>query len=261
MMNLSPLSIINRNKQYWSVLILALIVSALELPAKAQSQDVIFPPKIAQSSDAAQNEAIKKKAIQVIDLLASGKYEQVRESFSPQLAQSLSSEEIKEIWEQSLQETGSIKKELDAHVINTITADLVVIDTEFEKTKGQFIVTFNDEQQIVGINFPKTSSVEQISEIFVESLASKNYPKARGYLHPFLKTEVFPQQVQAEWEGLIQQNGQFKKILDTQSSSGSNTNKTDLVIVSIEFEKDTKDLFIIFDEERRIVGVDAPTIN
>ncbi|WP_013321732.1 DUF3887 domain-containing protein [Gloeothece verrucosa] len=260
-MLLFPLSILNRSKPYWPVLVLTLSLSAIELPVKAQSQELMSVPEIAQATDAARNEALKKKAANAVNLLASGKYEELRKIMAPPLAQSLTAQKIKDIWDKSEQATGKITKQLNAEVVNTVNADLVVVNTQFAKTTDNIVVTFNKNQQIVGIDFPKIDSIEQISQIFVESMAANNYTKARGYLHPFLKTELFPQQVQKRWEDLIRRNGAFKKIVKTEIRPGSNVDRTDLVIVTAEFDKGSEPLFIIFDEERRIVGVDAPRIN
>lgn len=256
-MNWFPLSVKTFGKGCLPALLLALAPVA-DLPVRAQSLEVAAKIEVAQSADAAKNEALQKKAVQLLDLLAAKKYEQVRAMVSPELATKLSAEQIEQIWANLLTATGPFKKQLKSHVLNTITADLVVVPAEFEKTADDFIVIFNKKGEIVGVDFPKVDTIDKIAEIFVNALAIKDYARARGYLHPFLKTEVFPQNIQQKWEALLAQTGPVKRIVKTQVRPGSTTDLVDIVIVTIEFEKVTEPLFIIFDENRRITGVDFP---
>jgi hypothetical protein len=228
------------------------------LPVKAQFQQIVPSLEIAQSTDPAKNEMLQKRAVEIIDLLVAEKYGQVKENISAEVRQKLSAQFIEQLWDNLLLGTGPVKKYLDINVINTINADLVIIDTEFENTTGEFIVTFNENGEIVGIDLPKIDSIDRIAQIFVTSLANNDYPRARAYLHPYLKTEIFPQQVKSKWDNLLAQNGRVKKIVETQTRSGLGDDRIEMVTVTIEFETTTDDLLIIFDEQRRIVGVDIP---
>jgi hypothetical protein len=255
-MNLSQLSGIYG---YFSPLLLTLATFGAIIPAQAQTNPTI--PQMAQASEAANNAVLKKKAATVINLLAEGKYQQARAMVSSQLAEKLSSQQIEQIWQTLIQTTGPLQKQLESQVVNTVNADLVIINTQFDNTTGKFIVTFDKQQNIVGVDFPKIDTIDRIAEIFVNSLAANDYTRARGYLHPFLKTELFPQEIRDQWEALIKSNGPVKRIIKTEIRPGSSVDQVDVVIVTVEFEKTTDDIFIIFDEERQIVGVNVPTID
>jgi hypothetical protein len=254
-MNLSRLSPID----YFPALLMGVTLFAPAVAAQSPNHLNVKP--IAQSPDEAGSAAIARKAAAVIELLAGGKYQQVRESVSPQLAEKWSSEQIEQIWDNLMQATGSLKKQLAVEVVNTINADLVIVGAQFEKTTAKFIVTFDKNQNIVGIDFPKIDTIDRIAENFVNYLAANDYPRARGYLHPFLKTEIFPQQIQGKWEALIKDHGRVERIVETEIRSGSTIDGVDVVVVTIKFENVVDEIFIIFDEERRIVAVDVPTIN
>lgn len=230
------------------------ILSAL--PTKAETFTPQATPAIAQAASAAQNQALQAKATQIINLLGDRQYAKVREAVSPQLKAKLSVEQVEQIWQKLLTETGKLENIGKSKVINTINADLVVLTAKFQKTTGDFIVTFNKTGEIVGIDFPKLESIEQIAENFVNALANKDFARARGYLHPYLKVELFPQEIEQKWNAQIEQIGTLKRIVRLNTRTGSTADNTDVVIVTIEFAKSTQDMFIIFDENRRIVGVD-----
>lgn len=252
-----PLSVKNWGRFCLPVSLL-MLAAAPDLPVKAQSLKLAEKVEIAQSADAAKNQALEEKSAQLLDLLAGEKYAQVREMVSPELAKKLSAEQIEQIWENLLTATGPIKKQLNFQVIETIDADLVIVPTEFEKTSDNFIVIFNKKGEVTGLDFPKVDTVDRIAEIFVNALATNDFTRARGYLHPYLKTEVFPQKIQQEWQGLIRQTGRVKRIVGTEVRPGSTVDKVDVVLVKVEFEKVTEPLLIIFDDNRRITGVDFP---
>ncbi len=224
-------------------------------PATAQMKE-LKPLRItAQTPD---NTNLQTRAMGIIELLNKNQYTKVRDLLSPELGKEISAEEIGQIWQNLVATTGAITKQVNSKVINTIEADLVLVNVDFEKTNGQFIVTFDKQGQIVGIDFPKIDSIDKIAQIFVKSLVENDFPRARGYLHPFLKSEIFPEQVEKQWNNLIKEYGPVENILATEVRTGSSVDHTDVVTVTVQFEKLTTDLFIIFDDDKRIVGVDLP---
>jgi DNA-binding TFAR19-related protein (PDSD5 family) len=253
-------SLKNWCRGYLPALLVTLTAVLGELPAKAETFTPKTTAEIAQAANAAQNQALQEKATQIIKLLSDGQYAKAREAVSPKLAVKLSAEQIEQTWQNLIAGTGRLEKIVKSKVINTINADLVVVTVKFQKVTDDFIVTFNKTGEIVGINFPKLDSIDRIAEIFVNALANNDFTRARGYLHPFLKAELFSQQVEQKWNALIAQTGRVKRIVGTNTRTGSTAESNDVVIVTIEFAKTTQDMFVIFDKDRRIVGVDFPQI-
>ncbi len=226
-----------------------------ELSVQAEISVPTAPTILVQGTDTAANEALKLKAAQLMELLTEEEYAAARESISEELAEKLSAQQIEQIWENLIIATGSVKKFDSSKVINTVNADLVFITAEFEDSTDDFIVTFNQEGEVTGIDFPKIDPIDRIAEIFVNALANNDYPRARGFLHPFLKVEIFPQRVRSRWQELLQQTGRVKKVGKPQINPGSK-----IVLVPIEFEKTEQSLFITFDDDRRITNVDIPQL-
>jgi hypothetical protein len=234
----------------WTLLLV--LIPALSLPTYAQ---IPTTTTVQVPLTDAEKATMQEKAKTMIDLLNRGEYSKARELLAPNFASQLTVEEIQSIWEDTINKNGKIKHQVSSQVIDTVNSDLVVIDTQFEKDQGNIIVTFNEDEQIVGVDFPKLESVFKISEILVQSLAKRDFPRARGYLHPLLKTEIFPQQVQERWDNLQKTNGIFKRVIDTDVREGSSVDESEVVIMTLEFERATKEMLVIFDDQRRIVGV------
>ncbi|MGH7999124.1 MAG: DUF3887 domain-containing protein, partial [Brasilonema sp.] len=139
-----------------------------------------------------------------------------------------------------------------------VNANLVIIPVEFEKLTANVVVTFNEDGKIVGVNFPTRKTIEAIAEESVNAIVKGDIVQARDNFSPKLKAEISPQQMRQQWQERQQITGKFKKIVKTQVIPGSQMGSTDLVLVTIEFEKVTDDMFFIFDRNKQIVGVDFP---
>jgi len=216
------------------------------------------PTPTAPKVDAARNEALKQKALDILDLARKSQFEKIRAYATPTLAQKLTAEDIKRIWENLIKTTGPVEKVISSHAVNIVNADLVVINTQFKNEQGKFVFTFDSQGYFLGIDFPAVGSVDRIAKNVVQALAENDFVRARGYLSALLKTEIFPQQVQSKWKELLKSTGAFKKIKEIIVVPGSMGNQTDVVLVTVEFAKITEDIFVIFDQNRRVVGIDVP---
>ncbi|HAC64824.1 MAG TPA: DUF3887 domain-containing protein [Cyanothece sp. UBA12306] len=240
----------------FSLLVFVVLTAVTKLPAKAERLNPPPAVKMVQSSKEVDKESLEQKANQIITLLNEEKYDEVRKLISRDLAVELTADKIGEIWEDLIEITGPIKKQIAVRVIPSINADFVVVETQFESETDEFIVTFNKNGEIIGIDFPTVESIEEISQNMVNAVAANDFARARGYLSPALKTEILPSRLQTAWQNIQREHGLFERILDTEVRSGSSVDKVDVVIVEAKFQKATKQFFFIFDENSRIVGMD-----
>lgn len=212
-------------------------------------------PLLAQANQT----ALEARAKEIVGWLGAKDFAKARSALSPQLQPLWSPEQIQRVWEsQVIEYTGPVRKIGKAHTIDAINAKLVIVSVEFEKYAGDVILTFNNSGQVIAADFPEFRNIEQIAEDFVENLARKDYAKARGYLSPLLKAEVFPTRVQAGWESLLQRTGAFERIVGTQVRRGSDTDGVTLVLVTIQFENRTDTAILVFNDRKEIVNVDFP---
>ena len=240
-----------------SLLILTLVTGVSPLATNAQVKLSPPPPvKLVQSGDMVDEDELKKKAAEVIQLLTEEKYGRVRTLLNRELAIELTTDQIGDIWDNLIELTGPVKKIVGYTVIPTINADLVVVKTEFEdETTDEFVVTFNKKGEIVGIDFPNVASIEEIAQIVVNAVAVNDFPRARGYLHPALKTEILPTRLQTAWQAIQRESGLYERIEEVTVRPGSGVDEVDLVVVEAKFQKATRQFLFIFDDNRRIVGV------
>lgn len=235
----------------WALFI-TVAVSGVTWPTRAELFPQASSGPIALTD--AEEQKITEQARQLVDLLSRGEYAQARSLLHPDLASQLTTEEIKEIWDNLLSKTGKVQKQGTFRVIDAVNSDLVVIPTQFERGSGDFIITFNEDEQIVGVDFPRAESIAEISQKVIDSLAARKFVLARGYLHPLLKTEIFPEKLQQGWDRLQEQYGPFKRVVSTNIRSGSSVDDAEVVVLTLEFAKSTQDILMIFDGDRHITG-------
>jgi hypothetical protein len=94
-------------------------------------------------------------------------------------------------------------------------------------------------------------STTLIANQFLDEVISKDFVKARDKLNPMLKEQWTPEVMQAKIASLEERVGPFKKRISTRAVDN-------IVLLTTEFETITDDLIFIFDEDKKIVGIDFP---
>ncbi len=96
------------------------------------------------------------------------------------------------------------------------------------------------------------AQIEEIAERFIDLIAAGQVEQARELLNPTLKAGWTLDQMQDDWDRLQRITGQYQRRVKTQVASGN------LVLIDLEFEQATDNLFVIFDDQQQIQGVDFP---
>ena len=223
----------------------------------------IFPSEISPSEELAQRSTQPSEEIsrvstiaeQVVSALAAQQYEEVRSSLSPDLREAITAQDIQQQWQQLLERRGSFIRIVSNRPTWVFDGYIVLVTVAFERGTEDLMVLFNDQQQIVGFDILQLNdNIQAIAEEFVDALAAGDYALARRNFHPTLKTQVFPADLEQEWQAVQAANGQFQQRLSSQVRPGINA---DVVQVSIEFENATGDILIAF-KGGRIAGFDFP---
>lgn len=238
-------------KSYLFLLMLAVFLAVEKLPALAQFEDMAPPTQEIQS------EKLKNKTEDLINWLERGEFPRVQQALHPDLQTDWTSERLEQRWQELLTQTGSLQRIVDAKVVQTINSDIVLVNLEFVNGTNEMLIDFNKQGQIVGIDFPQTQTIEEIAEKFVSDLASQDFAGARSYLHPFLKEEIFPAQIQQKWKQFLAQTGSFQRIVKTQTRRNSDVDDINLVLVTVEFAQVTDDIILAFDRDKKIINVDV----
>jgi Protein of unknown function (DUF3887) len=243
-----------------SLLLGLLLAGAMALPATAQELETT-PLLLAQSPTPSSAAELKTTATSALQFWSSQDFQQLQKLLSPSLQALLPPSELKRFWQIQAEDVGQIKTIGSPRLVNAVTAKLVLVPVVFERLSADVVVTFNQNNQIAGINFPTRANIQAIAENSVKAMASGDLVKARDYFHPTLKAEISPQQLQQKWDLLQKEAGQFVKISKLQVQLGTSLDEFNLVLVTVKFAKVTDDLILIFDRQKQIVGVDFPFDN
>ena len=242
--------------RFISLSCLSLVLAGLSYQTSSYAEKSSLSSIIAQSIKTDGSAVIKAKAENIIDSFFAQKFQEVIDAVHPDLRPDLSEQRVQRVWVTTNAENGSFQRRTKSKVIKTPGSNLVVITIEFDKVTENWIVIFNQNQEIIGVDFPTSQNIETIARELIYSLASGDFSQAREYLHPFLKEEIFPQQIRSAWQELVTEKGSFEKILATSIRRGSTVDNTDIVVIDLEFGKSDGEMLVIFDASKSIIGVD-----
>ena len=96
--------------------------------------------------------------------------------------------------------------------------------------------------------------IEATAQSFTEELAASRWVQARSRLQIDFQKELAPGDLERKWTKLTRVSGGFRAVKDAVVASQGGEQQ--LVLVCVEFGKATTNLFVIFDDEGRIINVD-----
>lgn len=242
--------------RFVAVSCLSLILGGLSYQTSSYAQKSATNQLIAVNKSEENSSKLEAKGKEILNLFFAEKFASIIPLLSPQLQEEISEEFIKKNWSETLKQNGKFKSIKESKILFTPGSDLAVYTLNFEKVTEDWIVIFNDQQEIIGLDIPSSEDIDDIARTFINSLNTNNAPNARGYLNPFLKETIFPQQLQSRWDNFVKDNGEFKGITNTTVRSGSKGDNADVVIMNLEFSQNNEQIFVIFDNSKSIIGVD-----
>jgi Protein of unknown function (DUF3887) len=237
-------------KNYSPVLLTLLITCSLSpsISLAQTSSAIVSSPKA--------DTDLEKRAIELINAFKRKDYAQAHIFLAESLRDYWTTKKIGDFWQSEiLPEQGDVVRILSKKQENIVNGYLVILRIQFTKGINTITITFNKQGEVVGYNFPQTRNIEDIARSFVEDTFQGKYASARNYLHPYLKVEIFPKQFKRKVDAAVASMGPFQKVLsvDVVPLNGNQ----DLAIVKTKFQKAERDIFITFDKQKNIVGVDS----
>ena len=248
MKNLNKLS----SLLYCFVIVATIFGGAMTIPFSTKA--------IAQTSQSEDTRAERLKKVEAVtkkmfDYLNAGQYEQAISYFSPSMKNYFSAQELELEWQKILKNMGAFveyKKIRSTQVFDTYT---VLVSVRFENIITDFVMTLDSNQQITAVDFLWLGNIQENAEEFIDALANGQYALARGYLDPKTKQTLLPEEIEQEWQEIVEEAGPFKRRSDSKVIESS---RSDVVLVNLEFERENRSLMIIFNPLMQIVGVDFP---
>ena len=103
----------------------------------------------------------------------------------------------------------------------------------------------------------REAQVERTANRFIDALSRGDYQQARGMLSPGLANELSESELADRWGAATDIVGSFIGRGRSRYSWAANT---DFVAMELLFENTSDTILVIFDSDRRISGVDFPTL-
>ena len=124
--------------------------------------------------------------------------------------------------------------------------------------KRDLFIVLNPEGKLAGYHLDVTDeATSAVAKRFVTALSSGHFISARSYLSLPLQQEISSSSLQARWQQLQRQTGEFVRIRKVVVAEGSGEQR--LVLVNSEFNRLSDSLFVILNANNDIIGVDFPS--
>ncbi len=135
---------------------------------------------------------------------------------------------------------------------NTTTVDAVVVTATGDQP---LLMVLDEDGKLLAWKWSQqVRPIETTALDFVRALAAERWVQARTKLSLQLQEELSPADLERKWSKLNRVSGGFQKVKDAVIASQGGEQQ--LVLVAVEFGKATSNLFVIFDDQGRIINVD-----
>ena len=99
--------------------------------------------------------------------------------------------------------------------------------------------------------------VEAIAQAFIDALVNGEYARARDNIDASITGEWPPEEIQTEWQRVLNEHGNFQEYVSIRSKQLILTS-TYLVSARVVFENGAEDILVILSQDQRIIGIDLP---
>lgn len=158
---------------------------------------------------------------------------------------------------QRLQQQGPI---LGSRITEVSTGvDDSTVEAELKGSAGSrpLVLVLDGRGRLLGWELDQLDKpIKQIATTFITALSEGRVVDARSLLIRELQAEITPQDLLNRWKDLEKLTGPFQRLRGTVVASEGGPQQ--LVLVTTQFKKVTDNLFVIFDAQGHIIGVDFP---
>ncbi|MEB3185263.1 MAG: DUF3887 domain-containing protein [Cyanobacteriota bacterium] len=138
--------------------------------------------------------------------------------------------------------------------LNSTTVEVTV---KTSKGVEDLFIVLNSQAQITGYYVDRTDAdASKVAAQFVRALSAGHYITARSFLAPSLQQEISPEGLQARWQGLQRETGNFIRV--NRVIEAASNEEQHLVLVNTTFNRLTDNLFVLLDANNLIFNVDFP---
>lgn len=138
--------------------------------------------------------------------------------------------------------------------LNTSTVEADLFTTAGEQT---IFLVFNAQGQILRYYIDRLDdATSKVAEQFVQAITSGNFITAQSFLSPDFQKEITPQALQDKWFNLQRLAGSFVRL--GRVVEAEKTADVRLVLVNVQFNRLSDNLFVILNSANQITGLDFP---
>jgi hypothetical protein len=135
------------------------------------------------------------------------------------------------------------------------------VEAELRTARGNRVlfIVINGKGQIERYYVDRADDpTSKVALQFVQAVSSGHFISAHSFLSPSFQKEISPASLQAKWLGLQRQTGNFVKV--GRAVEAESTPDMRLVLVNVEFNRLSDNLYVILDSSNEIIGVDFPEV-
>jgi hypothetical protein len=213
------------------------------------------PQTQSQSQPRSRDDARLAMARQIMDDLADGKMGPVCKHFSPELKDSLTEDELEFAWNQLIQKSGLFQKQISQNAHTAHGVSVYVSKSQFENSKVELRLVFNDSDQITRISIEPISDLspagmEESARAVADLLRQKNFDQVVSRFDDDMKADMSPYPLEMSWSHVISHLGEFKSV-----KLATKDPEIDMVDVTCQFENGEAIVRISFDPYGKISGL------
>ena len=133
------------------------------------------------------------------------------------------------------------------------------VEAEIRTARGSRVlfIVINGKGQIERYYVDRADDpTSKVALQFVQAISTGNFITAHSFLSSSFQKEISPASLQAKWLGLQRETGSFVKV--GRAVEAESTPDMRLVLVNVDFNRLSDNLYVILDGSNQIIGVDFP---
>ncbi|MBV2350571.1 DUF3887 domain-containing protein [Synechococcus sp. HK05] len=232
------------------VLLAASLLGASALPAAVQAQ-----PSAAQtnSGSALSVEQARAAAIRILNAVKSGNAQARFAQFSPEM-QAVTSPSM-------IAATMRTQPKVLSYELLSVRSGMSgsTVEAELTTKAGKRVVfmVLNSAGKIERYYIDRADDASSTVALqFVQAVSTGNFITAQSFLSPSVQKELTPAVLQRKWLGLQRETGTFVNV--GRAVEAESTPDTRLVLVNVQFNRLSDNLYVILNSDNQITGVDFP---
>ncbi|MFZ9216723.1 MAG: DUF3887 domain-containing protein [Vulcanococcus sp.] len=134
-----------------------------------------------------------------------------------------------------------------------------IVEAELDTAAGQRVVfmVLNNQGRLERYYVDRADDdVSAVAKQFVVAVSTGNFITAHSFLSPAFQREISPDELQRKWLGLHRITGNFVKV--GRVVEAETTPDMRLVLVNVDFNRLSDNLYVILNNQNEITGIDFP---